>query len=345
MQVIMDAMKYFLLPEKGTFYKANMHTHTTVSDGKFTPEEVKAAYMREGYSIVAFTDHEILLPHPELCDENFLALTGVEIALNPAGVHPQYARTYHLNLYPRDQLKRDFGAYTDKEVWLEHSRKYALPEQAGRNYPREYSVKCANEIIALAKKEGFFVSYNHPVWSLQTSEDYAGLKGLWGVEVYNTDCARVGLPDTPQPFDELLRAGERVFPLATDDSHGDRDRFGGYLMVKAEELECDAVIEALEAGNFYATTGPEIYGLTLENGVLHIVCSPVKEIAYSTDRRYACALQGDLCEATFDLNGFFKDSELARKGDAPPYFRVTLHGADGGVAYTRAFFLSEFQKG
>ena len=45
-----------LLPEAG-YYKANLHCHTTLSDGEFTPEQIKAAYQEQGYSIVAFTDH------------------------------------------------------------------------------------------------------------------------------------------------------------------------------------------------------------------------------------------------------------------------------------------------
>ncbi|MBO5897602.1 MAG: hypothetical protein J6R04_01195 [Clostridia bacterium] len=42
-------MKQYLLPEKGIFYKANMHTHTTISDGQLTPEEIKEIYKARGY--------------------------------------------------------------------------------------------------------------------------------------------------------------------------------------------------------------------------------------------------------------------------------------------------------
>ena len=65
-------MKKYLLPRLGKFYKANMHTHTTVSDGKLSPAEAKEAFKSKGYSIVAFTDHEVMVPHPELRDEDFL---------------------------------------------------------------------------------------------------------------------------------------------------------------------------------------------------------------------------------------------------------------------------------
>ena len=45
-----------LLPETG-YYKANLHCHTTIFDGKLTPEETKRVYQEQGYSIIAFTDH------------------------------------------------------------------------------------------------------------------------------------------------------------------------------------------------------------------------------------------------------------------------------------------------
>ena len=44
-----NAMRKYLISEKGSFYKANLHCHTTVSDGCLTPEEVKAAYKEKGY--------------------------------------------------------------------------------------------------------------------------------------------------------------------------------------------------------------------------------------------------------------------------------------------------------
>ena len=75
-------MKKYLLPEKGEFYKANLHCHTSVSDGGYTPQQVKEMYQKQGYSIVAFTDHDVLVPHPELADDNFLPLNGYEIEIN-----------------------------------------------------------------------------------------------------------------------------------------------------------------------------------------------------------------------------------------------------------------------
>ena len=68
-----------LLPEGTPGYKANLHCHTTLSDGEFTPEQVKAAYQKEGYSIVAYTDHDRYGWHSQLTDEDFLALAALEV--------------------------------------------------------------------------------------------------------------------------------------------------------------------------------------------------------------------------------------------------------------------------
>ena len=75
-------MKKHLFSQNGKFYKANLHCHTTVSDGKCSPEEIKRRYKAEGYSIVAFTDHVVMVDHSDLNDESFLALKGYEIHIN-----------------------------------------------------------------------------------------------------------------------------------------------------------------------------------------------------------------------------------------------------------------------
>ena len=173
-------MKKYLLPKDGQFYKANLHMHTTISDGAMTPEETKEAFLKEGYSIVAFTDHEIMVPHPELTDENFLALTSTEISINERrNIDFMFTKCYHLNFYSKDPNKSSYATFDKTVLWLEHSYKYITEEQRKIQYDRVYSVECINEMIQMAKDEGMFVSLNHPVWSLQEYSDYIGLKGLW----------------------------------------------------------------------------------------------------------------------------------------------------------------------
>lgn len=50
-------------------------------------------------------------------------------------------------------------------------------------------------------------------------------------------------------------------------------------MIKAPVLAYDAIIKALDAGDYYCSTGPEIHDLYLEDGRLCLDCSPVRRIA------------------------------------------------------------------
>ncbi|MBQ9773065.1 MAG: hypothetical protein IJW30_00190 [Clostridia bacterium] len=341
-------MKKHLLPQGKKLYKANMHTHTTLSDGRMTPEEIKAAYKEQGYSIVAYTDHEVIVLQNHLRDEEFLPITSFEIVTNQLMAEnavPNSNRTYHLNLYSFDPENTVSSAFWERKIWkrIEHIKEYVSDEMRAHQTDRTYSVACMNEIIAKAREEGFLVSYNHPVWSLQNYSDYAGLRGLWGVEIHNTGCVLAGLPDTPQPWEDILRQGERVYPLATDDTHAPKDCFGGWLMVSADQLEYKDVMQALENGDFYASTGPEIHEISIENGVLHVACSEAVSVAFTTERRdskQVTTKDTPITEADFDLTGYL---EKTGNGTAisPPYVRVTVTDACGKHAWSRAYFLDE----
>ncbi|NIR03497.1 MAG: phosphotransferase, partial [Gemmatimonadales bacterium] len=41
----------------GSWYRANLHAHTTLSDGDLSPEEAAEFYRRAGYQVLAITDH------------------------------------------------------------------------------------------------------------------------------------------------------------------------------------------------------------------------------------------------------------------------------------------------
>ena len=72
-------MKRILLPEESgdlRYYRANLHCHSTLSDGRKTVEQIREDYMTHGYSIVAFTDHDVFLRHNDLSHDGFLALNG-----------------------------------------------------------------------------------------------------------------------------------------------------------------------------------------------------------------------------------------------------------------------------
>ena len=345
-------MKQYLIPEKGQFYKANMHNHTTVSDGSFSPEETKARYMAHGYSVVAFTDHEVMVDHSDLNEEGkFLAITSYEVATSteaPYGLG-MAAPTYHINFYAKNPHETSYVCPNPDYVWG-NARAYAEKQDYYKgDYTRRYSVEGQNEMIAEAKAKGYLVSYNHPDWSLQSYPDYMGLEGVTAVEVYNTGWVVGGwvLDEGDHVLDNLLKAGKRIYPVATDDNHNEHHMYGGWVRFKAPALTYENIMTAYEQGDFYASWGPELESLYLEDGVLkmdfpadsHVVTAEVHTFA-----RWAGRVNGrDMTHAEIDLNVFLN---VARNSAYPldrAYFRVVVTDDRGNRALTRGYFLDELE--
>lgn len=70
--------------------KGCLHTHTTCSDGKLTPQQVADVYSELGYDFIAFTDHDYLLkPDHDTLYENvktdLIIFKGVELTVFEKG--------------------------------------------------------------------------------------------------------------------------------------------------------------------------------------------------------------------------------------------------------------------
>jgi hypothetical protein len=330
-------MRKYLLPEQGRFYKANLHSHSTVSDGEYSPKELKEMYKQRGYSIIAYTDHNVLVPHSELTDNDFLALEGYELDVNEAGdsffdikcchmcfvaLKPGTKQVcYHRSAYC-------FGNAINYRDGINFDE--SLPD-----YVREYTPQCVSDMMRIGRESGFFVTYNHPTWSQESYGDYVNYNNMHAMEIFNNISATDGFPEyNERVYDDMLRAGKRIYCLATDDNHNHRDdSFGGFTMIKAESLDYTAVTDALIKGYFYASQGPEIYSLYVEDGRIYITCSEARSIRMSTARRRAgvvFAREGEsVTSACFD---FLPEDK---------YVRLTVTDRDGKHANTNAYFTDE----
>lgn len=301
-------MKKYLLSENGTFFRANLHCHTTCSDGQTTPEETKEAYKNEGYSIIAFTDHRNFIPHNDLTDDTFLALNGFEADISEPtpGGWSLTMKTCHLCAIALDEKME------------------SAPGCAGINYDGE----SISAYIKSCKNAGFFVTYNHPTWSLESYPQYMSYKGADALEIINYGCVVEGYNDRNEHcYDDMLRGGERLFVVGADDNHGRSQFFGGYTMIKAESLTYKDIAKSLKEGNFYASEGgPRIEELYIEDGKVHVKTDSAREISFSTDRRICGYAKGN--EAVFALGDF-------------DYFRITAVGQDGKCSWTNAYFCDE----
>ncbi len=339
-------MREYLLPQNGNFYKANLHAHTTVSDGRASAEEVKAAYRARGYSIVAFTDHDVMVDHSNLNDNGFLALKGYELQIDDR-LNGTWAMTksYHLNLLARSPEVCEQVFFNRRGRFIGNAGQYAAAVhtcgEGGESL--NHSPACVNRVIRQARAAGFLTVYNHPLWSLHTEADTLPLTGLLGVEVISGCSANEGSGDaTSMLYAAMLRTGNStLLPIAADDNHNRdgfegaaSDSFIGFTMLKAPVLSYAAAIRALECGHCYASGGPEIHSLFVEDGRVRFTSSPVREILLCTAGRAGARLHhaGDapITEGSFEIRREFG------------FFRLEFCDAAGRRAYTPAYDAARF---
>ncbi len=303
--------------------------HSTVSDGKLSPEEIKKLYMDNGYSIVAFTDHNIFANHSHLNDEKFLAINGVEIDIGKFTGVWEKSKTCHMCFLAMNP-EIDAHPLWDESMEVDRSK---------AEFERIYTPEYLSNVMKTGREKGFFVTYNHPRWSLETYDQYINYHNMNAMEIYNHSNILGGFLDyNGVVYDEMLRAGKKIYALATDDSHNAKSSCGGYVVIKAERLEYEIIMRALEKGDFYSSTGPEIKSLWYdsEKNTVHIKTTNAKKIICSTGARCQhLASAGDkncdyITEAEFPIKGF------------EDYIRITVLDENGCFADTNAYFLEDF---
>ena len=338
-------MKKYLISQEGNFYRANLHCHTTVSDGKKTPEEVKEIYKARGYSIVAYTDHDVLVGHEDLCDGEFLALHGYEMEASETENIPSYKKkTAHMCLIALapDNLKQ--VCYHREKYMIGHGGEYRDKlcfDESLPDYVRAHTSECVSDMMRQGRENGFFVTYNHPTWSLEDYSDYMGYHGMHAMEIYNGSCISSGYEDiNPRVYDDMLRGGERIFCIGADDNHNahpeDSRRFDSgvaYTVIKAPSLEYTAVTDALVRGDFYASMGPEIKELYVEDGKLYVSCSDAFCI------KVVCPLRKG--RSAYNNAGGVINSASFPLSREDKYIRVTIVDERGNTADTHYYSVDE----
>lgn len=335
-------MEKHLFPQNVNWYKASLHTHSTVSDGSLTPVEVRDAYRAKGYSILALTDHSVMVSHQELNLEDFLMITGSEIDIEEPGFTRGKCR--HFCLLSKDPLQQ-WVPFKDPAP-IEATVPYEATNEFG-NCVRAYDYDAINEVIAACNRRGCLVTYNHPAWSSECYEDYAPMEGVWALEHRNTSGISCGFPDDAhQVFQDLLRLGKFVMPIMADDTHNPVARSGmpvlggSWTMVGAKDLEYGTIMEALEKGDLYSSCGPQIHDITVEGDRLTVKCSGAKLVQLISPVRWCHAIyseDGSLEQADFDISVWRRNYEQ----DENSFLRVVVYAADGSYAVTRAYKAEE----
>lgn len=260
----------FELP--GRWWKGNLHTHTTVSDGELPPAETAAAYRELGYDFLAITDH-VSVMEPFEPPGGLLVIPGAEY--HTFGFDPPCA-WHFVCLGPRGTIDGVDGPVAELHASLRENSSF------------------------------YFVA--HPYWSNVGEHDLRDVAGVPAMEVYNTVCERAidrGYSD--QAWDYALAFGERINALAVDDCHKQTDMGRGWIMLRAQRLDLRTLFDALRRGLYYSSSGPEIHDLRLNGNVVRVRCSPcrlIKFMARSADGKCFTAADNAFLEsAAYELKG------------------------------------------
>ncbi len=341
-------MKKILLPEISEdckYYRANIHCHSDWSDGSKSPEQLKEDYKAHGYSILCITDHNIFVNHNDMTDDDFLMLNGYEME-----VPSDTEKTCHLCLVALDK-DMDTQVCFHRNKYLNGNTRKHLDrikyDETKPDYDRIYTAEGVNDMIKQGVDNGFFVTYNHPTWSLESYPDYMRYEGMNAMEIVNFGCDICGYDDdNGHCYDDLLRGGKKLYCIATDDNHNrhgddspDCDSYGGYIMLAMPALNYEEAAKALKDGMFYSSTGnykhvgPEIKSLYIEDNKVKIKTSDVRSITYVPDNRGSrirnAEYGGSVNEAEFDIS------------PKTEWFRIVVSDNNGYKAYTNAYFVKD----
>lgn len=302
------------------WWKGNLHTHTLWSDGGDYPEMVVEWYKKHRYNFLALSDHNILSQGQKWIDvtdkrgggkvfNRYLERFGdkwvdwrtvdgkLQVRLKPLNefrcLFEEPGRFLLLEAEEITQKKAHVNAINLREVIPPYEADSAL----------EAMRSCINRVMAQSKAAGrmMFAQINHPNfrWALR-AEDIMQVEGAKFFEVANChpavrnsgDRQRAG---TERMWDIILtkRLAELNLPIiygtATDDAHK-YNEWGpqsanpgrGWVIVRAAHLTPESIIKAMEAGDFYASTGVVLKDVQFDGRTLKVAIRPQIGVSYTT---------------------------------------------------------------
>ncbi len=299
------------------WYKGNTHTHTLNSDGDSTPDEVVRWYREHAYQFLVLTDHNFLTSVDGLnalhgADEQFLAIRGEEVTDN-FGNKPIHVNGINLSRVVEPQGGK------------------SVLETLQRNID---AIRAASGVPHI----------NHPNfrWAI-TADELNQVQNNKLFEIYNghpqvNNVGGGGAPGLEEVWDQILSSGKLLYGIAVDDAHHfkrpwDRNsaRPGrGWVMVRTDQLSVPKILDALESGEFYASTGVELQDYHVDEKSMTIT------LKQAGDSKYRVQFIGTggriLSEANSSPARYeFRGNEV--------YVRAKIVDSNGGLAWTQPVFI------
>ena len=296
------------------WFKGNTHTNTDASDGDAPLDEVAGWYQSHGYDFLVITDHNRVTDISGWSGDRgaLLLVPGCEVSLSSEG------KPVHINCLGSTALPDLSSAAT-----------IAASLQRG---------------VDAVRAVGGVPQINHPNFKWAFADDHLrAVTNYRLLEVFNgsTDCNNHGgggHPGVEEIWDRLLTAGQRIWAVASDDAH---DLHGeiwedlsppgrAWVMVRAEAKSARAILQAMEHGQFYASTEIAIADMETTPGVTTLRITQERDYRYTT--RFIGA-GGQTLAVAHGLEAAYRPR--GHEG----YVRASVASSNGGAAWTQPQFL------
>ena len=306
--------------ENQQWQKGNLHTHSFWSDGNDFPEMIIQWYKNQGYQFIALSDHNTIAKQErwyELSKKDIenkvlekyenaygdwvetqtdsmcvrvrlktfdeyrskLEEPGRFLIVKSEEVTSSYEKKpIHINVTNiQEKIEPVKGSSVveimQKTLDLVHAQreKLGIPMFAHINHPN-FGYGISTEDLKKLNGERFFELYNgHPAVNNAGNDEYDSTEIMW-------DLVNIHYLDQGKPL---------LYGIATDDSHhyhnftADLSNTGrGWVMVNSKKLETSSLIEAMEKGDFYASTGITIKKYVVTKNQIRVEVEPEQGVHY-----------------------------------------------------------------
>lgn len=233
-------------------------------------------------------------------NEKFLVIPSEEITNYVDGKIPVHVNATNLQEFiaPPNAATVAETMQLSVDAVLQQRERTGVPMFPHINHPNFYWAITLEDMISL-KGERFFEIYNgHPLVRNYGDSMHMSTEQMW-------DKINIAYANLNQPL---------MYGLATDDSHN-YHQFGtafsnagrGWVMVQAKSLQVEALIEAMEAGRFYASTGVTLKEMEVRNNQLTLEVAAAVGVQYTIE--FIGVKQGEseshVLETIHDTQGSF----------------------------------------
>lgn len=283
------------LPPAAEWLRGNLHTHTDRTDGALAPQDSIDAYATQGYAFMALSDHDMLTADADYAQWNDRGLVFL----------------------PGNEITRD-GSHL-----LHIGATEAIPPLPDRA-----------EVVRRAVASGGFIIANHPGWGRDFNHCSLEQLGQWhkegllGLEIFNGTIGRLhGTAYALDLWDKALTLGHRVWGFANDDSHLPQDDIAvGWIVAGARERNAAAILDAIRAGQFYASTGVTINRIEVDGRRILVEAENAERMIASREYQMRIAVE----------NGNRLEVEVPENAK---YVRIECWGRGEQFAWTQPFWV------